>query len=109
MGVNLKCGLIKTVRTRRKRHIVLTTDDDHNANAMVVYKNTITAVLRPIVHHPFELVKDIESVKIKVYGVFLFPEALGARTGCGKISDGVDSERGRNSRISGGLPEGSKS
>ena len=38
--------------------------------------------------------------------LLFFAEALGARTGCGKISDGADSERGRNRRISGGLPEG---
>ena len=33
----------------------------------------------------------------------------GARTGCGKVSDGADSKRGRNRRITGGLPEGSES
>ena len=38
------------------------------------------------------------STRVQVI-LLLFAEALGARTGCGKISDGVDSERGRNRRI----------
>ena len=44
--------------------------------------------------------------KLLMYHLLLFAEALGARTRCGRISDGTDSERGRNKRMSGGLPEG---
>ena len=40
--------------------------------------------------------------------LLFFAEALGARTGRGKISDRADSEQGRNRQISGGLPEGSE-
>ena len=69
MGVEKKAGLIKTVRTSRAGHIVLTTDDNHNANSIMAFKNTITSVLRPILNHPFDLVKDLERMKIKVMGV----------------------------------------
>ena len=69
MGVERKLGLIKTVRTSRNGHIVLTTDDNHNANSLMTYKNAVTAVLRPILDHPFDLVKDLERMKIKVMGV----------------------------------------
>ena len=44
-----------------------------------------------------------------LYGVLLFAEALGARTGCGNVSGAADSKRGRNRRMTGGLPEGSES
>ena len=46
--------------------------------------------------------------RIEIDKLLLFAEALGARMGCGRISIGTESERGRNRRISGGPPESRK-
>ena len=37
--------------------------------------------------------------------MLFFAKALEVRTGCGEISDGADSERGRNRQLSGGILE----